>query len=74
MTEDEAKTKTLAIRSAAVMSAAMAFGGGRQILAMDTGREPARTYYPPSQGDQQRMADAEAKRQRKAAKRLAGRP
>lgn len=62
--------KTLALRTAAAMAAGIAFGGG-QILAVDYGSRPAQTYYPPSEGDLNRIAEAEAKRARKAAKRMA---
>lgn len=62
--------KTMALRTAVAMAAGVALGGG-QIIAMDFGREPAKSYRGPSDGDLMRLSAAEVKRARKAAKRLA---
>ena len=50
------------------LAAAAMLGGGR-FVAMDTGSEPARSIEP-SFGDAERIAQAQAKRDRKNAKRL----
>lgn len=41
-----------------------------EYIGMDTGAEPARSVEPLSRGDLERIAAAQAKRDRKAAKRL----
>lgn len=50
------------------LAAAAMLGDGR-FIAMDTGTEPSRSVDP-SRGDIERIAAAQAKRDRKAAKRL----